>query len=44
MDALEALVAADGQITHELLEAVVPGWDIEAGVAAARLFVLPEDR
>lgn len=38
LEALEALVAADGNITHELLEAVVPGWDIEAGISAARKF------
>ncbi|MEN3158677.1 proteophosphoglycan 5 [Alkalimonas sp. NCh-2] len=37
--ALAALVAADGEITPALLEAVVPGWDIEAGVAAARKFI-----
>ncbi|WP_312271548.1 hypothetical protein [Pseudomonas sp.] len=37
-EALAALVAADGKITHALLEAVVPGWDIDAGIAAARKF------
>ena len=37
--ALAALVAADGKITQELLEAVVPGWDIDAGIAAARKFI-----
>lgn len=37
-EALKALVAADANITNLLLEAVVPGWDIEAGVAAARMF------
>lgn len=36
--ALAELVAADGKINAELLEAAVPGWNIEAGVAAARKF------
>ncbi|MCC9607919.1 hypothetical protein LOC68_02675 [Blastopirellula sp. JC732] len=36
--AMAALVAADGEITSELLAAVTPGWDIAAGVAAARKF------
>jgi hypothetical protein len=38
--ALAALIAADAKITHDLLEAVVPGWDIDAGVAAAQRFLL----
>ncbi|MFK7800724.1 MAG: proteophosphoglycan 5 [Anaerolineae bacterium] len=38
-EALKALVAADGSLTHDLLDAVVPGWDIEAGIAAARNFL-----
>ena len=37
--ALQALVDADANITAPLLEAVVPGWDIEAGVAAGRRFL-----
>lgn len=37
--ALSALVAADGKVTSALLDAVVPGWDIAAGVAAARKFL-----
>lgn len=39
-EALRQLVAADGNITAALLGAVVPGWDIEAGVAAGRKFLL----
>jgi hypothetical protein len=38
-NALRALVSADAEITHELLANVVPGWDIDAGVAAARRFL-----
>ncbi|OZC02794.1 hypothetical protein [Rubricoccus marinus] len=38
-EALAALVAADADITPALLEAVVPGWDIAAGVAAGRAFL-----
>ncbi|MEU1126742.1 proteophosphoglycan 5 [Streptomyces sp. NPDC005899] len=39
-DAVRALIAADGVVTEELLGAVVPpaGWDVSAGVAAARAF------
>lgn len=37
--ALSALVAADGDVTDVMLEAVVPGWDIAAGVAAAHKFL-----
>ena len=37
--ALSALVAADGDVTDAILKAVVPGWDIAAGVAAARKFL-----
>jgi hypothetical protein len=34
-----ALVQADANVTDTLLEAVVPNWDIAAGVAAARKFL-----
>lgn len=37
--ALAALVAADASITSDLLAAVVPGWDVTAGVAAGRKFL-----
>jgi hypothetical protein len=37
-EALRALVLAGAQLTREQLKAVVPGWNIEAGVAAARRF------
>ncbi|MBT2788367.1 MULTISPECIES: hypothetical protein [unclassified Halomonas] len=37
-DALDALVSAGPEITYEQLEMVVPGWDIDAGLAAARKF------
>jgi hypothetical protein len=37
--ALETLVAADGKVTPVMLEAVVPGWDIAAGVGAAKKFL-----
>lgn len=37
--ALTALVAADANVSRELLEAVAPGWDMDAGVAAARRFL-----
>ncbi len=37
--ALSALVTADGDVTDTILKAVVPGWDIAAGVAAARKFL-----
>ena len=36
---LEAVVVADAAITHSLLEAVIPGWDIKAGVLAAQKFL-----
>ena len=36
--ALRKLVDADAQITLALLEAVVPGWNIDAGIEAARKF------
>ncbi len=36
---LKALVSADANISAELLEAVVPGWDIEAGISAAKKFL-----
>jgi hypothetical protein len=39
VDALRALVAADANVTPALLERVVPGWDISAGVSAARKFL-----
>lgn len=38
--ALRALIVANGKITESLLQAVVPGWDIRAGVAAGRKFLL----
>lgn len=38
-DALRTLVNADANITPALLTPVVPGWDIEAGVAAAHKFL-----
>ncbi|MCX7594600.1 MAG: hypothetical protein N2235_12720 [Fischerella sp.] len=38
-EALRALVSADAQITPEMLQRVIPGWDVEAGVAAARKFL-----
>ena len=38
-DALAALVAADADLTPELVEAAVPGWDTAAGVAAGRRFL-----
>ena len=38
-NALCSLVAADADVTDIILEAVVPGWDIAAGVAAARKFL-----
>lgn len=38
-DALNALVSADANISYDLLEAAVPGWDIAAGVAAAHRFL-----
>jgi hypothetical protein len=37
--ALVALIEADANITDAMLEAVVPGWDIAAGVAAAHQFL-----
>lgn len=37
--ALRALIDADANITEAMLEAVVPGWDISAGVAAAHQFL-----
>lgn len=40
VDSLRALVEADTQITEEVLGAAVPGWDVAAGVAAARKFAL----
>ena len=36
---LAALVAADGAIPPALLEQAVPGWNIDAGVTAARKFL-----
>lgn len=38
-EVLRALVAADAKVSAELLEKVVPGWDIAAGVAAAQQFL-----
>lgn len=40
--ALQALVAAEAEITVELLQAVVPGWNLGADVAAGRKFLLVE--
>ncbi|GLZ52790.1 proteophosphoglycan 5 [Actinomycetospora sp. NBRC 106378] len=39
-DAVAALIAAGADLTHDQLRAVadVPGWDLDAGVAAARAF------
>lgn len=37
---LEALVAADGAITYELLEAVMPRYNVQLGVEAANRFLL----
>ena len=37
--AIKDLIAADGKLTHELLNSVVPGWDIEAGVLAGKKFL-----
>lgn len=36
---LKKLVDADANITPELLENIVPGWDIKAGVEAAKKFL-----
>ncbi|MGI2180181.1 hypothetical protein [Shewanella frigidimarina] len=36
-EALDALIAGEN-VTYDLLEAVVPGWNIEAGVSAANKF------
>lgn len=36
---LQELVSADAEISKELLEAVIPGWDIEAGIIAAKKFL-----
>lgn len=38
-EALRALVSADGKVTPELLQSVVPGWNINAGVSAAQKFL-----
>ena len=38
-EALLALIAADANITNDLLKAVVPGWDIQAGIDAGRKFL-----
>ncbi|MEY8199951.1 MAG: hypothetical protein RPS47_11975 [Colwellia sp.] len=38
-DSLVALVKANGKISTSLLESVVPGWNIGAGVAAASKFL-----
>ena len=35
-ESLTALVEADANLNRELLESVVPGWDVDAGVAAAK--------
>lgn len=36
---LIALISADANITQEQLKLVTPGWDIDAGVAAAKRFL-----
>jgi hypothetical protein len=36
---VEALIAADADVTAELLERVVPGWDVEAGLVMGRAFL-----
>ncbi|KXJ40977.1 MAG: hypothetical protein AXA67_07045 [Methylothermaceae bacteria B42] len=41
-EAIRKLIAADADITHSLLGAVVPGLDIEAGVKAGRKFLEAE--
>ncbi len=38
-EALKALVAADANLSREMLEAVIPGWDLDAGIAAAAKFL-----
>lgn len=38
-EALKALVLANAAIDHALLEDVVPGWDIKAGISAAHRFL-----
>lgn len=38
-DLLKALIAADGNLTHEMLEKAVPGWNTEAGLEAAAKFL-----
>ncbi|MEO1390567.1 MAG: proteophosphoglycan 5 [Cyanobacteria bacterium J06634_6] len=37
-ECLKALVDADTEISMEMLESAIPGWNIEAGVAAAKKF------
>lgn len=37
--ALTALVKADANVTRQFLDAVVPGWDIDAGITAAQKFL-----
>ncbi len=39
---IQALVDADGAITEEMLEAVMPGYNIKSGVQAANRFLLVE--
>ncbi|MCS6880121.1 MAG: hypothetical protein RMK84_04090 [Oscillochloridaceae bacterium] len=38
-EALRALVEADARITPEMLQRAIPGWNVEAGAAAARRFL-----
>ncbi|MEL6616095.1 MAG: proteophosphoglycan 5 [Bacteroidota bacterium] len=38
-DALRALVAADADLSAEIVDAAVPGWDTAAGVSAGRAFL-----
>lgn len=38
-ESVKRLLAADGHFTAEMLNAVVPGWDIEAGIKAGKQFL-----
>ena len=37
---IQALVDSDTEISYALLESVVPGWDVVAGIEAANKFLL----
>jgi len=37
--AIKKLIAADANLTSELLSEIVPGWDVDAGVLAAKQFL-----